>query len=126
MQQQLALLEHTHREHLHLRLLGGHRHNDFPHGHSAPLSPVVHDQLSTLNRNNNPLLLHLQSITAPSSPSVLTNETTNNNNNQQQSMLTQLLLARLFSSNSSTSSNNNNINENNNNNDTTITEKVFN
>lgn len=111
LQQQLALLEHTHREHLQLRLLGGHRHNDFPHGHSAPLSPVVHDQL---NRNNN-LMLHLPATTAPSSPSILANENGRNNNSNNQSMLTQLLLARLFSSATSTSNNNN---ENNNNNTT--------
>ncbi|KAF7633137.1 Fork-head domain-containing protein [Meloidogyne graminicola] len=115
LQQQLAILEHSHREHLHLRLLGGNRYNDFPHGHSAPLSPVVHDQLSTkLNRNNNNnLLLNLTSTTAPSSPSVLTNELINgrNTNNNNQSMLTQLLLNRLFSSNNNSINNNeNNIN----------------
>uniref|UniRef100_A0A915N5J4 Fork-head domain-containing protein n=1 Tax=Meloidogyne javanica TaxID=6303 RepID=A0A915N5J4_MELJA len=69
LQQQLALLEHTHREHLNLRLLGGHRHNDFVHGHSAPLSPVVHDPLTTTLNRNNPLLLNLAATTAPSSPS---------------------------------------------------------
>ncbi|CAK5091329.1 unnamed protein product [Meloidogyne enterolobii] len=113
LQQQLALLEHTHREHLNLRLLGGHRHNDFPHGHSAPLSPVVHDPLTTTLNRNNPLLLNLAATTAPSSPSVLANENGRNNSNNNQSMLTQLLLSRLFSSAASTNNNNENNNSTN-------------